>query len=134
MKRTSLSRKTPMRRARVSGTGKRRTKTSKTTSRGSSSTKDPTYLARVRQLICCAYYLGGSCESPIDAHHPRHLAPGIARKAPDACAIPMCRKHHACLHGLLGPFKGWKRDRLREWQDWAVTRTQEALSDAGATR
>jgi hypothetical protein len=36
----------------------------------------------------------------------------------DDTAIPLCQDHHVpCLHGNAGPFKNWKRDELRAWQD-----------------
>lgn len=91
-------------------------------------TSDPAYLDLVRRLPCAAFYLGGSCIEPIQAHHPRHLAGGISLKAPDAVAVPLCLKHHGCLHSLNGPFKGWTKKHLHEWQDWAVARTQERLA------
>lgn len=89
---------------------------------------DPGYLDQVRGLPCSARYLGTACRGPVEAHHPRHLAPGMGRKSPDRCAIPLCAGHHrAELHGKAGAFRGWPRGLMRAWQDEQVAATQMAL-------
>ena len=75
--------------------------------------EDPKRLARIRELPCCK--CGGS---PSDPHHPTYLrhTGKDAKRAHDRYAIPMCFTCHRALHDLNGPFKGWTREQLREWQ------------------
>lgn len=87
---------------------------------------DPAYLARVRQMPCCAARLS-SCEgTAVDAHHagPR---PGVAMKAHDRTAVPLCRHHHQRFHDAAHPFRRWSKAMRREWQDEQIRITQEAL-------
>lgn len=91
--------------------------------------RDPAYLAIVRKLRCCARDLGTPCRGRIDAHHPRHLARGAGLKAPDDCAIPLCRWHHVFeLHANAGAFKRWSKQQLRGWQDIRVREARQVVA------
>lgn len=88
--------------------------------------RDSAYLAMVRLLPCCAARLS-SCEgTAVDAHHagPR---PGVAMKAHDRTAVPLCRHHHQRFHDAAHPFRRWSKAMRREWQDEQIRVTQEAL-------
>lgn len=125
MKRSKpLRRKTPLRAARPKARrARRQAPPQRTRARAGA---DAIYLAYVHRLRCCARDIapGTRCRGGIVAHHPRHHAPGVGRKAPDIFAISLCDGHHKELHALSGAFKGWKRDQLRSWQDGWVERTQ----------
>lgn len=124
-----MKRRTPLRQKRPT---LRRTAARKAKPRRDQRGRDASYLVRVRAMPCCARDMG-LCGGRRHAHHPRHLAPGIARKAPDDCAISLCARHHGELHALSGPFKRWQRQRLRDWQDgWiSATRSVVLIQEAG---
>ncbi len=88
----------------------------------------PDHLRSVRLLPCCARDLGHECYGPIEAHHAGRK-PGMGMKAHDMTCIPLCRGHHtgAGIHALHGPFKGWTRAQVREWQDKMIDETIEAI-------
>lgn len=83
--------------------------------------KDPRHLAKVRRLPCEVCGRPG----PNDAHH--RTGGGMGTKMPDTATIPLCSQHHRDFHDLTGPFKGWTKERLREWQIRAVMKTLERL-------
>ena len=62
--------------------------------------QDADYLAFIRGQPCCV------CQAPaVDAHHPRigqinDGGPGMAQKAADKWALPLCRRHHDELHSM----------------------------------
>lgn len=120
-RRTPIARSTtPIpRRARV----KRRRSTPRR--RVEASPTDTAYQAFVRGLPCILALHGG-CQGDVEAHHAG-VKPGRGMKAPASSCIPLCHKHHIGeLHGLMGFFKGWTRDRLRAWQDAWIEATQAA--------
>jgi hypothetical protein len=50
-------------------------------------------------------------------HHPRHNV-GMAMRAHDHRAVPLCPTCHDSIHRLTcGPFKGWVRDQVRAFLD-----------------
>jgi hypothetical protein len=81
MKRTPLARKTPLKRAAMKRTSKK--KASKAWK------DDPKHLARVRELPCVICGKWGETE----AHHPRN-GTGMGLKAPDREAVALCSSHH----------------------------------------
>mgnify|MGYP001587212905 CR=1 FL=1 len=86
--------------------------------------QDPRYLARVRDLPCCAP--GGCLEAlPAQAHHL--TGAGLALKAQDDETMPLCPGHHSDLHAFAGPFRGWDRARRRKWQLEMIAKTRVAL-------
>ncbi len=90
---------------------------------------DPEYLKWLRSLPCCAAHAaapGGECFGPIEAHH--ETGGGLALKAPDARAIPLCLKHHRNFHDAVGVFKGWPKAHRKDWQRRMVAKTQAAYA------
>lgn len=81
---------------------------------------DPMHLDWIRSQPCAlrTHPLPGvtPCEGrPIEAHHP--TGSGLALRAPDSEAIPLCPGHHRGeLHRVRGTFKWWTRARLKAWQ------------------
>lgn len=73
-------------------------------------------LAFVRSLPCA------SCgrHPPSEAHHP--TGAGLALKADDAEAFPLCSRCHRDFHDLRGKFRDWDKAARRLWQ-----RTMSAL-------
>jgi hypothetical protein len=50
-------------------------------------------------------------------HHPRHNV-GLAMRAHDHRAVPLCPECHESIHRLtFGFFKGWNRQQVRYWLD-----------------
>lgn len=94
--------------------------------------EDPAYLARVRLLVCVARYLS-ACHGRIEAHHAGRR-PGIGRKAHDHTAVPLCSAHHTDWHQAAGAFRGWQRDRRREWADEQIAATRALLTGAVGER
>ncbi len=88
--------------------------------------EDPEYLARVRSLPCLLSGRGG-CYGPVEAHHAGKR-PGMGLKAADRTAVPLCRAHHVShWHACAGAFKGWDREKRREWSDEAIRVTRALL-------
>ena len=86
----------------------------------------PEYLARVRELPCCA--IGRprhTCMGPRIAHHAGVHAAG--KKCSDFETISLCSLAHTCLHEFKGPFFNWSRASMRQWEDACITETQRVL-------
>lgn len=102
MKRSPLTRKSPLKRSRF--------KRSKP--RPNPAGSDKKHLAWVRAQPCAV------CQTTqrVEAHHPR-LGNGMSRKAPDREAFPMCHRHHITeFHGACGFFAGWTKGQRKAWQ------------------
>lgn len=65
--------------------------------------KDGAYMEAVHQLPCSVTGLPGA-----EAHHPKGLAwgTGMGQKAPDATAIPLCKRIHDEYHRI--GVKSWE--------------------------
>ncbi len=85
------------------------------------------YLARVRQLRCCAWSLG-ECLGAVQAHHK--TGAGMARKADDVDTMPLCAHHHSQFHGAAGPFRRWTKLKRVAWQALMIEATQIRLGVA----
>ena len=118
LKRTAgLARTSPMRRTRM----KRRPRRAKPGD-------DPARLRWLRAQPCAACGRIG----PSHAHHPRHGV-GLALKAPDSDAIPLCASDprtgrlgcHDALHRRHGLFWGWDSVRVMCWEMAQTARYQE---------
>jgi hypothetical protein len=48
----------------------------------------------------------------------------MSMRCHDHKAISLCAAHHNALHGLTGPFKGWGRERLQDWERSQITATR----------
>lgn len=78
--------------------------------------EDDAYREWVRTQPCCAPCAPSGCWPNIEAHHAG--SSGMGQRAHDHTCIPLCSAHHVPgLHQNAGPFKGWKREQLRDWQD-----------------
>jgi hypothetical protein len=109
MKRTPITRKTPM--ARSSSQLRRSAMPRSRPGKQPPERADAAFLAWLRRQPCvmCAN------PPPSHAHHPRTGA-GTSIKAPDATAISLCLVCHHDLHALAGRFRGWLREKLRTWE------------------
>lgn len=101
---TPLRRKTPLKRSRFRRSGPRRTDA-------------PEHLAWLREQPCCVWALGlaNDCHGVVQAHHST-VGRGLSRKTSDLDAMPLCERHHFCLHNYLGYFSGWTREERAEFQ------------------
>jgi hypothetical protein len=135
LKRTLLRRysrlesRTPMRRSKPM-----RQRSRKPRDRGA--LDDPAYLTYLRAQPCRAPGLpphqGG------DPHHARHQADGrgvgAGLKSRDHRAISLCREHHADIHALAGPFKGWDKARVHAWVEVQIAEQRADYLRGGAWR
>jgi len=84
------------------------------------------YLAAVRRLPCIVC----RCDNrDIEAHHAGKN-PGVGLKAPDITAVPLCRRHHRMITGIVGGYGIWDwlgEDGRREMQDNWIRETQRRL-------
>lgn len=55
------------------------------------------------------------CRWPIEADHLGEH--GMGNKASDQSCAPICSRHHRDRHERRGFFKGWSKERMREWCD-----------------
>ena len=116
MKRSPLQRRTPLR----AGSSLRRTgaierKPMKRRPRRARPGDDPAYRRWIAGLDCCAP--GCVAKAPSHPHHHSLTGErGTAQKPHDHYCMPLCFRSHRELHSLSGPFKGWSKVQLREWQ------------------
>lgn len=93
-------------------------------------TDDPVYLAWVRRWPCC---VGGMLCGPARAHHAIEMGgrriKGMALKAPDAEALPLCEMHHTQFHLGQGFCKGWDKLRRRAFQQDEIDRLRAIWRD-----
>lgn len=59
---------------------------------------DPEHLARLRELGCWCCWVDHGRWVAAEAHHPKRPGLGMAVKAPDSEAIPLCSRHHNEQH------------------------------------
>lgn len=85
---------------------------------------DPDRLQWIREQRCALH--GQGCEGRIDPHH--RTGAGMALRAPDDQAFPLCRKHHRARHDLAGHFAGWEKARVKLWELEMVDRYQDLYS------
>jgi hypothetical protein len=104
---------------------------------------DPAYLAWVRTQPCvldtnhhsvihpwdgfCA------CEGRTHAHHAGRK-PGVAMKADDSTAIPLCDRHHRQWHDANGVFAGLTKLQRFAWSQRAIADTQGRYSERSDER
>lgn len=107
--------------------------------------KDPAHLAKLRAKPCaltlvlvayhkeevpwaafaalvksCSRPVAGDCFGPIEAHH--RTGSGLALKASDHEAFPLCQKHHRDFHDSKGMFRSWTKQEKKDWQSTMVER------------
>ncbi len=83
--------------------------------------EDKAYRDWLHGQACIACVQGGRLQDYRTSVHHRTGA-GLALRAHDHEGIPLCgdgvRGCHGSAHSLMfGPFKGWTKARLREWQE-----------------
>lgn len=89
---------------------------------------DPAYLDFVRTLPCAvgrSCWRAYVCQGTIHAHHAGRR-PGIAMKAPDNTAIPLCADHHRAWHDASGVFARLTKMERFAWSQRAIAETQAA--------
>jgi hypothetical protein len=72
--------------------------------------EDPAHLKWLRSLPCMACL----APPPSEAHH--RTGAGMAARAPDSEAMPLCTRCHRDFHDGRGLFQGWTREMRRRWQ------------------
>lgn len=87
---------------------------------------DEAYLDWIRSLPCCSC---GRASSEFQPTHPHHsTGAGMAMKAPDREALPLCARCHRDFHDGNGFCDGWNRAQRHLFQALAVERCQRAYS------
>ncbi len=66
------------------------------------------------ECIGVAHIPGHHCSGRIEVCHEGRK-PGVAMKAPDSETVPMCTELHRFWTVHLGPFRGWPKERRRDW-------------------
>ena len=112
MKRSSLTRRAPLRRRPGKTAYARRA-------------RDWSYMAWVNGQSCLLAHLG-DCAGPIEADHCGDR--GLGQKAPDSTCVPLCTKHHRERTDMRGAFGGFDAEGMRLWRRWAVQNVQEAYA------
>lgn len=74
---------------------------------------DPAYLAKVRELPCCAPAALSEHRGDVVAHH-------AGPKSNDSTAVPLCAACHSAWHDGNGWTKGWSKEFRRAWADSAI--------------
>lgn len=62
------------------------------------------------QQPCCV------CRDPGPNVRHHMTGGGMGIKSPDQLQFTLCPSCHGDFHNLSGPFKGWEKNRRREWQ------------------
>lgn len=62
------------------------------------------------------------CYGRVQADHAGSRA--LGRKAPDDTCIPMCEQHHEERTDYKRTFRGFSKDEMRAWNDWAIQKTR----------
>lgn len=75
---------------------------------------DPDYCAWLRTQRC-RMAVHDPCGGPLEVHHRRDMT-GLGLRPPDRDAMPLCRKHHAALHGMVGPFRSMDKAARKSWE------------------
>jgi hypothetical protein len=86
------------------------------------------YRDRVAALPCCMCGAESTSEQRSEVHH--RTGAGMALKANDTDSMPLCAWCHRHFHALTGPFRGWVKSKLREWQTRMVRQTKATLLPA----
>jgi hypothetical protein len=137
MQRSGWLKRTPFKSKVGASAGARHTKiaprsTPRRVDRATGRTDEPTpfeleYMARVRELECCALGMPGhdSCPDwPIVHHAGQH---GYGFKSPHTETIRLCNTAHVELHGHTGWVKHMTGEEIRAWEDEWVRHTQRRL-------
>ena len=77
--------------------------------------EDDEYTAFLRGLPCHMSGLG-PCVGTVCVHHAQG-SKGLGTKNHDHTGKPLCVGHHTQRHSLSGPFKGFDKRRIRDWEE-----------------
>lgn len=130
MKRSRLNRRTPLRSRKPMRRG-RPVRARRATPRNLGDRSDEGYLAYLREQPCRApatathWGAGYRC----DPHHARHTATGASMGAhvkDDRRALSLCREHHDAIELGTGPWKGWTRDQVKQWENQQIAEQRAA--------
>lgn len=69
------------------------------------------------------------CWGPVEAHHP--TGAGLALKADDAKAYPLCKLHHTDRHSATGIFKIMRKAERKIWEAEMVAKYQALYESEG---
>jgi hypothetical protein len=83
--------------------------------------EDKLRLEWLHKQRCCCPRVGGC--GPVEVHHNTQNR-AMGKKSGHDQGVPMAHKCHMDFHDNAGVFKGWKKERLREWQTGQVARWQ----------
>lgn len=78
------------------------------------------YLDRVARIGCVLCKVIGYGETPAEIHHVRE-GQGMAQRAENWLAVPLCPEHHRGKHGVHGDREALKRARVDEMDLLALT-------------
>jgi hypothetical protein len=92
-------------------------------------TEDREYCEHIRQLPC-AMSGHGECLGAMHAHHATG-GKGLGTRNHDHRTIGLCTKHHTERHALSGPFKGWNKQRIRDWEEATSARLRREYLGLG---
>lgn len=76
--------------------------------------EDKEYTAFLRRHGCCMAG-HGLCDGALHVHHAQG-GKGLGTRNADATGKPLCTLHHTQRHALSGPFKGWDKQRIKQWE------------------
>ena len=82
--------------------------------------RDPKRLAWIRTLPCV--FASDVCDGPTEAHH--RTGAGLALKAPDDEAFPLCQLHHKQRHDATGAFLKLTKAERKAWEAEMVAKYQ----------
>jgi hypothetical protein len=139
MKRTPLTRKTPM--SRSSSQLRRSAMPRSRPGKQPPERADEAFKRFVRTLPCCAPMVDRyptmpadvfRCGNrPSDPHHKHGDGKGI--KTHDRTCVPLCRFHHDDAEGKRGVFSGFTKQQTRDWHDAESKRVVELYEKTKGT-
>lgn len=88
--------------------------------------EDPEYIRWIKEQPCNQCGRQRGC----DAHH--RTGTGMAMRAHDHSAMPLCRECHMEFHAGSGPFKEMKKQARRDYQDEAIQRCRRVYNASKA--
>jgi hypothetical protein len=69
----------------------------------------------------------------IGAPHVHHATgrKGLGTRNHDQTGVCVCSKHHTERHALSGPFKGWRKQQIRDWEETTAARLRREYLGLG---
>lgn len=91
--------------------------------------EDEEYTRHLRQLPCEMARHGG-CQGEVHVHHAQGRK-GLGTKNHDHTGKPLCVGHHTARHALSGPFRGWVKAQIRDWEEATSARLRREYLGLG---